>query len=281
MAFERCAACGLVFLSPRYSADTLARFYGVPLEQRASRRMQPADSDSNPRYERRVRARFDRLAGLVRRHRSEVKLVVDVGASDGASLQPFLAAGAQAVAIDPALQAGANARWEVYPGLEALKAEGLKPDVVLSMQTFEHLLSPRAMARTAIETMADDGLLVVEVPYDLQWMNFVTNMSEPTQAGHGGHINFFTSDSLTRMSASWGASIVEVRVGAQIKQYGGLVPSITLVARPDRSGGEASAGALHAPLQSLATILDRDRRLVRRAQQRERALGFVARRGSW
>jgi hypothetical protein len=282
LEFDLCASCGLVFLSPRYSADTLARYYAVTCPENELRTL-PADHGTNPRYARRERARFLRLARLVRRHSPHAKLVVDVGASDGASLRPFLDAGARGIAIEPGLDARtpADARLEARPSLEALKAEGLEPDVVLSTQTFEHLLSPRLMARTALGTMADDGLLVVEVPYDLLWMNFMLEPAEPVLAGHPEHLNFFTSDSLARLASIWGYDVVEVLVGSQIQKYGGLIPSITLVARPRRSGARARSNDRPGPLEPFTKTLDRDRVTVRRAQRRLRVLGVLARRGRW
>jgi Methyltransferase domain len=283
VAFEMCGWCGLVFLSPRYSADTLARYYGVPLSLRASRRGMPADRDTNPRYARRERARFARLARLVRHHSPTAKIVVDLGANDGASLRPFLDGGARAIAIEPGLDAGirADSRLEARPSLEALKEDGIEPDVVLSTQTFEHLPSPRAMARSALEAMGDGGVLVVEVPYELLWMGFLLDSAEPVSARHSEHLNFFTSDSLARMAASWGASVIDVSVGAQIQMYGGLIPSITLIARASGPETHASPGASRGSPEPLAETLARDRGTVRRAQQRLRILSMLARRGRW
>lgn len=282
VAFELCAFCGLVFLSPRFSADTLACYYEVTCPANESRIL-PADSDTNPRYARRERARFARLARLVRRHDPHAKVVVDVGASDGASLLPFLDSGARGIAIEPGLDARvpADARLEARPSLEALKAEGIEPDVVLSTQTFEHLRSPRLMARTALETMGDAGLLVVEVPYDLLAMSFMLDPGEPVLVGHSEHLNFFTSDSLARMASSWGYIVVDVLVGAQIQKYGGLIPSITLVARPRGSIARSRSAEQHNPPESLAKTLERDRPAVWRAQQRLRFLGILAGRGRW
>jgi hypothetical protein len=208
---------------------------------------------------------------------------VDVGASDGASLVPFLDSGARGIAIEPGLDARvtADARVEARPSLEALKAEGIEPDVVLSTQTFEHLRSPRLMARTALETMGDAGLLVVEVPYDLLAMNYILEAGEPVQVGHSEHLNFFTSDSLARMASGWGYVVVDVSVGAQIQKYGGLIPSITLVARPRGSTDRPCSDEQRGTHKSLAKTLDRDRPAVWRAQQRLRFLGILARRGRW
>jgi hypothetical protein len=282
LAFELCAHCGLVFLSPRYSADTLAIYYAVTCPEN-ERRTLPADHDTNPRYARRERARFLQLERLVRRHNPRPKLVVDIGALDGASLRPFLDAGARAIAIEPGLDARvrADSRMEARPSLEALQAEGVEPDVVISTQTFEHLLSPRAMARTALETMSDDGLLIVEVPYDLLWMSFLRDAAEPVRAGHPEHLNFFTSDSLARMASIWGYVVVDVSPGAQIQKYGGLVPSITLVARARASADRSGESDRLGPLEPFTEALDRDRARVWRALQRQRVLGILGRRGRW
>ena len=187
------------------------------------------------------------------------------------------------IAIEPGLDARvpADARLEARASLEALKAEGIEPDVVLSTQTFEHLLSPRVMACSALETMGEAGLLVVEVPYDLLRMNFMLDPGAPVFVEHSEHLNFFTSDSLARMASSWGYEVVEVLVGAQIHKYGGLIPSITLVAQPSGSIARTRSEERQAAPESLANTLDRDRPVVRRAQRRLRALGILARRGRW
>jgi Methyltransferase domain len=282
LAFELCAHCGLVFLSPRFSPDTLDRYYTVTCPENELRTL-PADRETNPRYARRERARFLQLARLVRRHRPDAKLLVDVGALDGASLRPFLDAGARGIVIEPGLDARvpADARIEARPSLDALQAEGLRPDVVISTQTFEHLLSPRMMAGTALQTMGEDGLLVVEVPYDLMWMNFMRDPAEPVRAGHPEHLNFFTSDSLARMASVWGCVVVDVSPGAQIQKYGGLIPSITLVARPRGSASGSVAHDRLPPLEPFAQTLERDRPTVWRALQRQRILGILGRRGRW
>lgn len=282
LAFELCGACGLVFLSPRFSADTLACYYEVTCPANEQLTV-PADSDTNSRYSRRERARFARLARLVWRHRPDAKVVVDVGASDGASLRPFLDSGARGLAIEPGLDAriAADARLEARPSLEALKAEGIEPDVVISTQTFEHLLSPRLMARSAVAAMGDAGLLVVEVPYDLLWMNFILDSGEPVLVGHSEHLNFFTSDSIARMASSWGCVVVEVLVGTQIQKYGGLIPSITLVARPLGPVPDPRSDEPQGSREPLARTLQRDRAAVRSAQQRERIRGILGRRGRW
>src|SRR5258708_3609201 len=49
IAFQLCAACGLVFLSPRFSPDTLACYYEVTCPANESLTV-PLDSDTNPRY---------------------------------------------------------------------------------------------------------------------------------------------------------------------------------------------------------------------------------------
>jgi hypothetical protein len=282
IAFELCASCGLVFLSPRFSADTLAFYYAVTCPANEPLIL-PADSGANPRYARRERARFARLARLVRRHHPHPRVVVDVGASDGASLRPFIDSGARGIAIEPGLDARvpADPRLEARRSLEALKAEGIEPDVVLSTQTFEHLRSPRLMARTALETMGDAGLLVVEVPYDLLAMNFMLDPSLPVRVGHSEHLNFFTSDSLARAASSWGFVVVDVIVGAQIQKYGGLIPSITLVARPRGSMASSRSEEQRGPPEPLARTFEHDRPIVWRAQQRLRVLGILAGRGRW
>jgi hypothetical protein len=281
VALRLCTACGLVFLAPRPSDDTLAAYYRETCPANEALTL-PADRATNPRYRRRERARFQQLARLTLRYVRTPAVVADVGALDGASMVPFLARGARAVAIDPGFPARnpADPRVEHCDSLAKLRDRGPAPDVLLSTQTFEHLTDPLGVAREMAITLLEDGIAVVEVPYDLLAMPLLLEGHQDTAELHPEHLNFFSSRSLAHLMAQAGLHVVEVRVGGQIHKYGGIIPSITAIGRRSASTAPQPRAA-RAGAAALADILRQDRRRVRFEQQRLKAVNVLARRGRW
>jgi SAM-dependent methyltransferase len=281
VAFRFCSSCGMVFLTPRPSEETLALYYRETCPRNEDHTL-PPDRETNPRYRRRQRARFGRLARLASRHAARPKVVADLGALDGASLVPFLARGARAIAVDPGFLSrdAADRRIEHRDSLAALRERGPAPDVVLSTQTFEHLGDPLAMAREIAATLVDGGVAVIEVPYDLLEMGFLFDAGAHVPELHPEHLNFYSSWSLASLMAHAGLELQELRVGAQIHAYGGLIPSITAVGRRTPQPAAPVAPRGHS-LAELPRVIDGDRWRVRVEQQRLKVLGVLTRRGRW
>jgi Methyltransferase domain len=280
LAFRMCSACGLVFIAPRPTEETLAVYYRETCPANEEYTL-PADRDTNPRYRRRERARFRQLARLTSRHARRPAVVADVGALDGASMAPFLATGARAIAVEPGFAGRdpADPRIEHRDSLAALRDQGPIPDLVLSTQTFEHLNDPLGMAREIAITLAEGGVAVLEVPYDLLAMPFILDGAESVPDLHPEHLNFYSSLSLACLMMRAGLQLLEVRVGAQIHKYGGIIPSVTAIGRRWASIAAAPPEQEVRPA-ALADVLRADRRRVRFEQQRLKALGVLMRRGN-
>lgn len=278
LAYVLCQACGLVFLNPRYSKATLDRYYRETCPANEAITF-PADRDENLRYERRERDRFERLARLARRHAASTATVADLGALDGASLVPFLREGSECFAIDPGFDARrpATAGIQGVPSLEAFGSPGRQADLLLSTQTFEHLADPGAVIRDCAGALRPRGVLVLELPFDLLTAAILEPLPE---VGHPEHINFFAPLSLRRLAGVARLVVVDVIVGAQRHKYGGLIPSVTLVARRDseRRGSDAGTPVTRGDLQREVAAA---RSRVRLAQRRLQLSGLVHRLGRW
>jgi len=281
VVFRLCSACGLVFLAPRPSEETLAVYYGQTCPVNEAQTL-PVDRATNPRYRRRRRARFRQLARLTSRHVDRPAVVADLGALDGASMVPFLARGARAIAVDPGFTARdpADPRIEHRDSLAALREQGPAPNVLLSTQTFEHLTDPLGMAREIAMTLAEGGVTVLEVPYDLLAMPFLLDGGESVPELHPEHLNFYSSWSLGHLMTRAGLHVLEVRVGAQIHTYGGIIPSITAIGRRSALSATQPSEQEAGPA-ALAAVLRADRPRVRFEQQRLKAVGVLTRRGRW
>jgi 2-polyprenyl-3-methyl-5-hydroxy-6-metoxy-1,4-benzoquinol methylase len=172
--WNRCPACGLVYLSPRPTVAEMPAYYPpqYALYLSASRRRrwwQPSGW-----MERRDMARRCRAA---RRLRARGR-VLDVGCGTGEFLAAMREQGWDTLGVEPSDRAAAYAREEL--GLDVrtgtLADLGLEPnslDVVTLWTVLEHLYDPIAALRTARRLLRPGGLLVLSVPdvdsLDARW----------------------------------------------------------------------------------------------------------------
>jgi hypothetical protein len=281
--YELCTACGLVYRDPRPSSRTLAAYYAevCPANEPAQA---PDDADRNPRYARRRRARFRAVYRSVRPLLPDRALVVDVGALDGASLLPFLAAKGTGVAVDPGFPARTpvDPRISTYTALDDFVADRGNADCVISTQTFEHLLDPVNALREALRAVSERGVVLVEVPYDLLAM-LPDDGAARIDAGHPEHLSFFTDTSLRALAREAGGDVVSCRVGVHTHAYGGLIPTLTLIARRRRGGARPACATRPEPITSerLRAVLASDRTSVRRLQRVRQIAGIVRGHGRW
>ena len=281
--YELCRQCGLVFLDPRYAEDTLDHFYSdvCPVNEEV---ILPPDREVNPRYARREATRWRLLRRLVRRHAGKVASVVDLGALDGASLVPFAEDGAHVIAIEP----GWEERKPAHPAIVAFSSlaeferSGEQVDCVISTQTFEHLRFPGDALRGAARVVRPGGAVVVEVPYDLLSMRalLVDGSDATVTFGHCEHINFFSRISLERMARSAGLDVVRSMSMVQIHKYGGLIPSLTLIARVG-PGPAAPGEAEPVTRDDLADELRREWTRIRVLQRRHQIPNVLRGLGRW
>jgi len=160
-----CRNCGLVFQSPRMTADEAAAFYA-----REYRLLQEGSAAPTPRNTRVQEMRAESLLDFVRQEIPHISRHLDIGCSMGILLRRFQNAyDSQAVGIEPgemhrrqAQQAGLT----VYAGLEDLERAGESPfDLITMSHVLEHLPAPvEYLTHLRESLLAPNGWLLVEVP---------------------------------------------------------------------------------------------------------------------
>jgi SAM-dependent methyltransferase len=282
---DLCKRCGLIFLNPRYSDKTLEDFYRevCPANEAV---VFPPDRHVNRCYARRERARWRRLYKLASRHAQghKIRSALDVGALDGASLLPFIDSGAKAYVIEPGWESRTSAHpsIEAFDSIDAMANDGVQVDCLISTQTFEHLLRPGEFLRDCLRLLRPDGTLVIEVPFDLLSMGGVLNGQGATRLGHCQHLNFYTPTSLRRLARSAGLRVIRSMPGVEVHKYGGLHPSVTVVAAPEpelRNGDVATDPTI--ALEDLAAEVKQSRARVRALQRVYQVQGLFKGLGRW
>lgn len=165
--FVRCAACGLAYQNPRLTLSAVRTYYDA--EYIAHRRRRHAGLSG--RLFEGAMARLDRAKlRIVDRHKTidANSSVLDVGCGAGSFLQHVVRErGATAVGVDFAdLADSPSLRGvEFYQGLFYHQPlERGRFDLVTMWHFLEHDYDPARSLRYAREVLADDGVVVIEVP---------------------------------------------------------------------------------------------------------------------
>ncbi len=155
-AIQRCRSCGFVFTSPRFSSEEYDRIYsGI-------------GGSEDPAFAVAKRARFRRLAGLVRRYAAEGGDFLDFGCGDGTFLTVLNEPRGQGFEVGaPGQRAAGPSRitlgsWASFAGSPACPPASL--DYLTAIDVLEHL--PRLeedidLIRTVLKP---GGLLFASVP---------------------------------------------------------------------------------------------------------------------
>lgn len=236
----RCMGCGLVFTSPRYSAEALAELYAGAYYQGAhgyyqSQLTPPSSADL-------ALARTIAKTSHKRGGKS-----VDIGCGTGRMVEALGAAGFRAAGVEPnkmAAEAGRSLGRNISEAdLSALDSGAY--DCVTAFHVLEHASSPRAFLEECRRILSPRGLLVVEVPnYGSSVARRQGALWQPLYPDT--HLYQFTPDTLQAYLRDLGFRPVSVRkVGG-----GGL-----LGPEPDRPDGRAAGNeVIKAPLRPIDIV---------------------------
>jgi SAM-dependent methyltransferase len=222
----------------------------------------------------------DHFAGLAREALDLVgpgpRRVLDLACNDGTLLEAFRAAGASVQGVDPARNLVALAAGK---GLDVV--EGYWPeardrvrgpfDVITAANVLAHVADPRRFLEAALDSLADGGAVVVEVPY---CRDLVARGAWDTI--YHEHLSYFLVGPLLRLAERAGATVSRLRC---LPVHGG---SLRLALRRGRSEHCPEALALAAAeheegLQDLATYQAFARHVAAvRADLQELVRGLVA-----
>ena len=169
--------------------------------------------------------------------------VVDIGAGNGALCALLSDSGKNAVGVEYD-QAGVRLARQTYPSIPfyqlgvqddptpLLESEGTF-DAAVSTEVVEHLFSPHLLPQFAAKTLKDNGVLIISTPYHGYLKNFVLSLlnkwdGHHTALWHGGHIKFWSRNTLTQLLEGNGFSVTDFK-GAGRAPW--LWKSMILVAR--------------------------------------------------
>jgi len=148
------------------------------------------------------------------------KRVFDLGCGNGSTAahlaQTYEVVGVDAsqTGVEHARAAFPNIRFDVASAYDDLAASYGQFDAVVSLEVVEHLYDPRLYARNMFNLVRPGGGIVVSTPYHGYLKNIALAVSGKldkhfTALWDGGHIKFFSIDTLSRLLTE--AGFVDLR----------------------------------------------------------------------
>jgi 2-polyprenyl-3-methyl-5-hydroxy-6-metoxy-1,4-benzoquinol methylase len=192
---------------------------------------------SEQRRIRRSKKFLDHIARLLNKSPGEIRLL-DVGCSSGAFLHTAVELGYCAEGVEPAPKAAATAQasgLKVYQGLlaDAHYAAG-QFDAITLFEVIEHLKHPQELLQECQRILRPGGILLVGTGNAASWsMGAMGAEWEYLDiARHGGHISFFTPDSMGKLAQQTGFSVADTRTrGVRFYEKGTCVQPVYRIAK--------------------------------------------------
>jgi 2-polyprenyl-3-methyl-5-hydroxy-6-metoxy-1,4-benzoquinol methylase len=174
------------------------------------------NSKSIKRRFKRSKKFLDTISKLLGNGSAEIRLL-DVGCSSGAFLGNAIELGYRAEGVEPAPKAAATAQaagLKVRQGLlhEVGYADG-EFDAVTLFEVIEHLKEPQALLQECRRIMRPGGILLVGTGNAAGWTacSMRADWEYFSIAKHGGHISFYSPDSLEKLAGQSGFALETVQ----------------------------------------------------------------------
>jgi 2-polyprenyl-3-methyl-5-hydroxy-6-metoxy-1,4-benzoquinol methylase len=238
-SFQRCAACGTAYMSPRATPELLGAFYtDSALYAFWNAHIFPASREA--RRANIFRPRAERLAEICRRERIDGGMLVEVGAANGIFCEEAKRTGCfrRVVAIEPGQALAETCRAlgieTIARPFEAVESLDAPADVIASFETIEHVFSPADFLARCRRLLRPGGLVVLTCPnyegFDIQALGAASDSLDAE------HINMMNPEALTQLASRSGFEVVECTtpgaLDAELVRNKALSGDIDLNAQP-------------------------------------------------
>ncbi len=199
-----CRACGLVWVDPRPSNQSLEKFYSAEYRQQYKKSFQPKPKHL---YRETLRASA-RLRDFLSHYQAGMR-VLDIGAGAGFFSYVLRAQGIDSDGIEPNEHYAEFARSQL--GLASVRT-GFLLDItqrdyyhlITINHVFEHLPEPRAALAHMHSLLTVGGRVLMEVP------NIEAVYHAPNKIFHLGHLYWYNPATLTALAAQCGFTLLQL-----------------------------------------------------------------------
>lgn len=230
-ALLRCVACGQLI------SQCSEEYYRRSMQEFDDPQGTLPAVGSEQRRARRSKSFLDKIAKLLGQPPKKIRLL-DVGCSSGAFLNTAAKLGFQTEGVEPAPKAAATARaagLNVRQGLlqEAGYTDG-QFDVITLFEVIEHLQKPLELLHECRRILGPGGILLIGTGNASSWsMAMMGAYWEYLHiAKHGGHISFFSPESIASIAQRGGFSVEAVHTrGVRFFEKGDCAKPVYRIAK--------------------------------------------------
>ncbi len=165
--FWQCAACDAVYLYPVPSIEDEKRFYAQEFEKFMAIRSKGERDWSNAETHKQTNQdQVVRRLPFLQDYVQPGKSVLEIGCSTGFMLDTFRQAGMQCIGVEPSGEFLPYLHEQGYAAVESLDevSPGQNFDLIVHFFVFEHIRDPFAFLGQSYALLADDGVMVAEIP---------------------------------------------------------------------------------------------------------------------
>ncbi|NDC08098.1 MAG: class I SAM-dependent methyltransferase [Oxalobacteraceae bacterium] len=209
---------GYFELSEKPTQDELGEYYAKKYYQQQIRTHESTYRDDEIKFRRnKLDQKFRVIKGLYKNALSPMPTFLDIGAGEGFAMDFFTKQGWKVTGLDYSAH-GCKTHHphltdhliigDLQLSVNNLAAEGRRFDAILLDNVLEHLLDPAHLLRSLAPLMADDGVLVIEVPNDFsafqEYLLEQRKIDRPFWVVAPDHISYFNRDGLARLANTCG-----------------------------------------------------------------------------
>lgn len=184
------------------------------------------------RYDQRAGRMFNTLKAMLNVREGSRLQLLDIGCSSGALLMTARQHGIDAEGVEPAERAARAAQAAGFKVVSGTLAEAGYPpasfQAATMMEVIEHLSQPGDVLREVWRVLEPNGVLVIGTGNAASWtVRLMGGEWDYFQVGrHGGHISFFTPESLRRLAVRCGFRVerIETRHVRFVESYQATKP---------------------------------------------------------
>ncbi len=217
-SYDQCSECGTIFTNPRPSLDVLHRFYAQSRNYDYWNRF-IFPLTENARRQHIFRPRALSLSDWVSRLGIANGTMIEIGAAFGWFCQEIKSIECfdRVIAVEPTPGLAATCRGKGIETFEMpvenLDLSGIA-DVVACFEVIEHLFSVSDFLRQCSRLLKTNGLLILTCPnsagFDVGTLGLLSNTFDHE------HLNYFTTESLTRLIAHSGFRVLSVETPGKL-----------------------------------------------------------------
>ena len=205
VSLHRCADCGFLF-APERSPEQLEELYSDEYFEDFHGTGSYADEAVQRRFE--AEHRID----WVTKYRSSGRLL-EIGAANGVFLDAARKVGFEVTGVEPAPGYAAKAREEfdidVRAGfIESVDLPDEPFDVICAFHVLEHLNDPRIGLQRLRDHIADDGVMLLEIP-NIESLRAIKHRTNWVHLDPKNHVGFYTPEQLATLLGQCGFELAE------------------------------------------------------------------------